>query len=218
MGGRRPRRPSQRRLRNRVAVDPQRLRALCRLPRHRGRARRIQRQVHGQPTGAARLVAGHARRAQPRHLSQFLLSQPPMAIHRTAPRRLRQLISSNATAPEKRVQETVMNVHTAALAKTQPFDEATAAFASDGIDDLSQHPKPLSPKNFYDAAGSELFEQITVLPEYYPTRTELAILRDRGREISASIPKGAALVEFGAGATTHVRLLVHDSAFRAYGS
>ena len=50
----------------------------------------------------------------------------------------------------------------------------------DVIDDLSQHPKRLSPKYFYDAAGSELFEQITLLPEYYPTRTELGILRDRG--------------------------------------
>jgi uncharacterized SAM-dependent methyltransferase len=84
------------------------------------------------------------------------------------------------------------------------------------IDDLSQHPKRLSPKYFYDATGSELFEQITVLPEYYPTRTELTILRDRGRAISAIIPKGAALVEFGAGATTKVRLLLNECAFGAY--
>ncbi len=63
------------------------------------------------------------------------------------------------------------------------------AFASDVIDNLSQHPKRLSPKYFYDATGSELFEQITVLPEYYPTRTELAILRDRGGEIAAIIPE-----------------------------
>ena len=66
------------------------------------------------------------------------------------------------------------------------------------IEGLSQHPKRLSPKYFYDAAGSELFEQITLLPEYYPTRTELSILRDRGGAISAIIPEGAALVEFGA--------------------
>jgi uncharacterized SAM-dependent methyltransferase len=50
--------------------------------------------------------------------------------------------------------------------------------------------------------GSELFEQITVLPEYYPTRTELSILRERGGEIAKLIPQGAALVEFSAGATT----------------
>ena len=100
--------------------------------------------------------------------------------------------------------------------KTQPFDEQTSAFAGDVIGDLSQHPKHLSPKYFYDATGSELFEQITVLPEYYPTRTELGILRDRGGEIAAIIPKGAALVEFGAGATTKVRLLLERCDFGAY--
>jgi dimethylhistidine N-methyltransferase len=109
-----------------------------------------------------------------------------------------------------------MNVHAVALAKAHRFDEQTTAFASDVIDGLSQHPKWLSPKYFYDATGSELFEQITVLPEYYPTRTELSILRDRAGEISTIIPSGAALVEFGAGATTKVRLLLRQSAFGAY--
>src|SRR6201990_1385036 len=98
-----------------------------------------------------------------------------------------------------------MNVHASALAKAHRFDEATSAFASDVIEGLPQQPKRLSPKYFYDAAGSELFEQITLLPEYYPTRTELGILRDRAGEIAAIIPEGAALVEFGAGATTKVR-------------
>ena len=55
-----------------------------------------------------------------------------------------------------------------------------------------------------------------MLPEYYPTRTELGILRDRGDEIAAIIPEGAALVEFGAGATTKVRLLLERCEFGAY--
>src|SRR6202140_4322208 len=109
-----------------------------------------------------------------------------------------------------------MNVHASALAKAHRFDEQTSVFAGDVIDGLSQYPKRLSPKYFYDAAGSELFEQITLLPEYYPTRTELGILRDRGSEISAIVPDGAALVEFGAGATTKVRLLLNQCAFGAY--
>jgi len=109
-----------------------------------------------------------------------------------------------------------MNVHAPALAEAQRFDDQTSPFADDVLDGLSQHPKRLSPKYFYDAAGSELFEQITLLPEYYPTRTELAILRDRGQAISAIVPKGAALVEFGAGATTKVRLLLSECAFDAY--
>src|SRR5438309_11204195 len=110
-----------------------------------------------------------------------------------------------------------MNVHAPALAQAHPlqahplqahpFDEATSAFAGDVIENLAQYPKRLSPKYFYDAAGSELFEQITVLPEYYPTRTELGILRDRGSEIADDIAGGAALVEFGAGVTTQLRVL-----------
>src|SRR6476620_11745130 len=109
-----------------------------------------------------------------------------------------------------------MNVHAPALAKAQRLDEQTSACAGDVIGDLSRQPKRLSPKYFYDAAGSELFEQITLLPEYYPTRTELSILRDRGSAIAATIPQGAALVEFGAGAATKVRLLLAECAFAAY--
>src|SRR5579872_5927447 len=109
-----------------------------------------------------------------------------------------------------------MNVHAAALAEAYHLDQPTSAFARDVIDDLSRAPKRLSPKYFYDATGSELFEQITVLPEYYPTRTELSILRDRAGAISAIIPEGAALVEFGAGATTKVRLLLRECSLGAY--
>jgi L-histidine Nalpha-methyltransferase len=109
-----------------------------------------------------------------------------------------------------------MNVHAAALAKAHDFDEHTSSFGRDVIDDLSQHPKRLSPKYFYDAKGSELFEAITRLPEYYQTRTELGILQERAGEISAIVPDGAALVEFGAGATTKVRLLLNGCAVGAY--
>jgi dimethylhistidine N-methyltransferase len=109
-----------------------------------------------------------------------------------------------------------MNIHAPAAANARHLDEQTSTFASDVIEGLSKFPKRLSPKYFYDAAGSELFEQITVLPEYYPTRTELGILRDRAGEIAAIIPEGAALVEFGAGATTKVRLLLEQCAFGAY--
>ena len=109
-----------------------------------------------------------------------------------------------------------MNVHATALAEAHHLDEPTSTFARDVIDDLSRAPKRLSPKYFYDAAGSELFEQITVLPEYYPTRTELSILRDHGQDIAAFIPEGAALVEFGAGATTKIRLLLGACRLAAY--
>ncbi|HKG99399.1 MAG TPA: L-histidine N(alpha)-methyltransferase [Bradyrhizobium sp.] len=109
-----------------------------------------------------------------------------------------------------------MNVQAAALAKAHRFDEQTLAFAGDVLEGLARQPKRLSPKYFYDSTGSELFEKITLLPEYYPTRTELGILRGRSEAICAIVLKGAALVEFGAGATTKVRLLLNECEFGAY--
>lgn len=104
-----------------------------------------------------------------------------------------------------------MNIHAPGAGR-----EIDASFADDVLSGLTCKPKRLSPKYFYDETGSYLFEQITLLPEYYPTRTELRILRERGSDISARIPKNSALVEFGAGATTKVRLLLERSEFAAY--
>jgi dimethylhistidine N-methyltransferase len=73
---------------------------------------------------------------------------------------------------------------------------------------LSRRPRQVSPKWFYDAAGSELFEQITVLPEYYPTRQELALLRRMAPDLAASFGPGAVLVEYGSGASEKTRLLL----------
>jgi dimethylhistidine N-methyltransferase len=73
---------------------------------------------------------------------------------------------------------------------------------------LAKRRKAIPPKHFYDAEGSRLFEAITVLPEYYPTRTEIALLRRSAAEIASRIPDGAALVEFGSGASTKTRVLL----------
>lgn len=109
-----------------------------------------------------------------------------------------------------------MNIHVATRRSCHRPDDARFAFARDVIAGLSQQSKQLPPKYFYDEVGSHLFEQITRLPEYYPTRTELKILRDRGADIASIVPHGAALVEFGAGATTKVRLLLDRCKFGAY--
>ena len=98
-----------------------------------------------------------------------------------------------------------------------PQVPADRAFLDDVWDGLGATPKTLPAKYFYDAAGSELFEAITALPEYYPTRTELTILDTRGPEIAASLPPGATLVEFGSGSTAKVRrLLRHLPDLAAY--
>lgn len=80
--------------------------------------------------------------------------------------------------------------------------------AAEALDGLSRRPKGLSPKWFYDARGSELFEQITIQPEYYPTRTERAILEARLPDIMAHVSVGARLIELGSGASVKTRLLL----------
>lgn len=89
-----------------------------------------------------------------------------------------------------------------------PADFDHAVFRADVLRGLSASPKRISPKYFYDDAGSLLFDKITELPEYYPTRCEMSILRERAAEIGRLIPQGAALVEFGAGANRKARILL----------
>src|SRR5580700_3589987 len=85
--------------------------------------------------------------------------------------------------------------------------EANEAFAADVADGLAAKPKRLSPKYFYDAAGSALFERITQLPEYYPTRCELELLRDNAPAIASLFPPNCALIEFGSGSSRKARIL-----------
>ncbi len=76
------------------------------------------------------------------------------------------------------------------------------------LEGLRRTPKRIPSKFFYDAAGSELFERITALDEYYPTRTELGILKTHAAEMARLIGPDVELVEFGAGALRKVRLLL----------
>lgn len=86
--------------------------------------------------------------------------------------------------------------------------DVDAEFLRDVLDGLDRPQKALLPKYFYDEEGSRLFDQICELPEYYVTRTELAILRDRAGELDGLVPDGAALVEPGAGSSVKVRILL----------
>jgi dimethylhistidine N-methyltransferase len=84
----------------------------------------------------------------------------------------------------------------------------TARFRRDLVAGLSRSPKVASPKWFYDAEGSNLFEAITRLPEYYPTRQEAALLRRVAPEWAARFGPDAALVEFGSGASEKTRIVL----------
>ena len=88
------------------------------------------------------------------------------------------------------------------------IDDDASRFLDDALAGLTGNPKTLPPKYFYDAEGSVLFEAICDLPEYYLTRTETALLRQIAPQIAAHIPDGAALVEFGSGASTKTRVLL----------
>jgi L-histidine N-alpha-methyltransferase len=115
-----------------------------------------------------------------------------------------------------------------------PADFRESSLRADVLTGLSATPKWLPPKWFYDAEGSALFEKITELPEYYPTRAERAILRAASAGIAAASRAGT-LVELGSGSSEKTRLLldalraggtlrryvpvdVSDSALRAAGS
>ncbi|MDX6642754.1 MAG: L-histidine Nalpha-methyltransferase [Solirubrobacteraceae bacterium] len=87
-------------------------------------------------------------------------------------------------------------------------DGAERHLADDVLDGLTRPFKELPPKHFYDARGSELFERICALPDYYPTRTELAILRERAADIVSDAGGPAELVELGCGSTVKARLLL----------
>ncbi|MDQ3332527.1 MAG: L-histidine N(alpha)-methyltransferase [Planctomycetota bacterium] len=93
-------------------------------------------------------------------------------------------------------------------ATTVRRDKAAGEFLADVLEGLSKPQKTLPCKYFYDARGSELFDEICEQPEYYPTRTETAILDEHLDAIGETMPPGAVLVEYGSGSSTKTRLLL----------
>src|SRR5262245_23282804 len=87
-----------------------------------------------------------------------------------------------------------------------------SAFEADVLEGLHDTPKHLPAKYFYDGTGSRLFERITELPEYYPTRCEMETLHAHAADIAKLIPKDAALVEFGSGSSKKARILLGAAA------
>ena len=87
--------------------------------------------------------------------------------------------------------------------------QQTGEFLHDLQHALAVAPHRISPKYFYDVRGSQLFDRICQLPEYYPTRTELSILSRHAEEIASQIGPRAEIIEFGAGSLSKVRLLLN---------
>lgn len=93
---------------------------------------------------------------------------------------------------------------------------AADRFLDDVLAGLASAPKSLSPKYFYDARGSGLFEAICELPEYYPTRTELALMREHVDAMAAGLGANCLLIEFGSGAGTKTEILLQAMRPAAY--
>ncbi|KEO87608.1 methyltransferase [Erythrobacter sp. JL475] len=91
---------------------------------------------------------------------------------------------------------------------TRDAEGVDTAFRSDVLAGLAQVPKAIPARWFYDDAGSQLFEDITRLPEYYPTRAETEILTQRSADFAAMIGEGRAVVEFGSGSSVKTPLLL----------
>lgn len=89
-------------------------------------------------------------------------------------------------------------------------------FANDVLTGLSHRPASIPPKYFYDSKGSQLFDAITELPEYYPTRTEIKILSENASQIARHVGTGSLLVEPGGGSCAKVHILLEGLKPRAY--
>lgn len=101
-----------------------------------------------------------------------------------------------------------MSLQTEVQVDFHDYHPETGDVREEVLEGLRRQPKELSPKFFYDERGSELFAAITELPEYYPTRTELSILRERAGEIAKLLGPDCELIEYGSGNSTKVRILL----------
>ncbi|MGD8569043.1 MAG: L-histidine N(alpha)-methyltransferase [Gammaproteobacteria bacterium] len=88
------------------------------------------------------------------------------------------------------------------------YHPAPADFFGEVIDGLARQPKGIPPKFFYDAKGSQLFDAICELPEYYPTRTETGILKQNANDIAKTIGENSFIIEPGSGSGHKIRLLL----------
>lgn len=102
------------------------------------------------------------------------------------------------------------------LARAQQAAPPEESFADSLFTGLGKTPKEIACKYFYDQEGSQLFERICTLPEYYQTRTETLLLASHAEEIAQLMGEDIEIVEFGAGASQKVRILLDTGHVRAY--
>ena len=119
------------------------------------------------------------------------------AVRRSAFHRSYQLIRKGLVVQRSFSRTTVLD-----------FEPSSQDFQDGVLQGLNRYPKRLPSKYFYDERGWRLFDQICKLEEYYPTITELAIMREYGAEMAEQIGAGVMLVEFGSGSSVKTRVLL----------
>src|SRR5262249_3166328 len=152
-------------VRRRLGVDREPVRRLPRLPAAGRRPGGVQRPVHAQPDGASRRARGPPPGAPPPHPPPPPPPPPPVGRHPAPPG---PAVAVHRRRPGERRMRTLPALH-----DTAP---ATHDFRLQVLLGLGRRPKELPCKFFYDERGSQLFDAICDLDEYYPTRTELAIM------------------------------------------
>jgi len=98
----------------------------------------------------------------------------------------------------------------------ETLERVDPAFRADVLNGLAEPIPAIPARWFYDRRGSELFDEITRLPAYYPTRIETALLEEKMPEIARLIPPGSAVIEFGAGSATKTPILLRAAEPKAY--
>src|SRR5690606_15309123 len=182
-----------------LAVHPLCLPALSSLRSRGRRGGRVQRQVHGWPVGPQGRQLRDRARPFAGELPQLLLPAPALAVHWAAPG-----------------EGTVMAAGKGIALVELDESGVDKAFRADVLEGLAQTPKAVPARWFYDEEGSRLFEAITRLPEYYPTRAETEIQRSRCADLRELIEPRKAVVELGSGSSVKTPLLLECIAPAAY--
>jgi hypothetical protein len=182
-------------------VDRKRLHRLSGLQTPAGTAERVQREIHVEPDDSSRRVLRHTGESCARDLPQFLPSGYTVAVH------------GHTLGVLDEFEQIDMATYSQAfeLKHVIPLD-TREALIHEVERGLAKRPRSLAPWMFYDDRGSRLFDRITSLPEYYPTRTERGILARNADAIIAAVLAGASqplrIVELGAGSASKTGILL----------
>ena len=129
-------------------------------------------------------------------------------VHVQSDDRARRFLRHSQRSYSCELSQLLLSRRALAVSRHSPGEGRRGMSVTEILHGLRQDEKMISPKYFYDERGSQLFDEITTLPEYYPTETELGIMRDNIAEIADLIGPQASLIEYGSGSSRKTRVLL----------